>query len=330
MHMFIGRAAKHALLALSLLAVSLFALSALTTPPARAGTNAVISLTFDDSDLDQYTQAFPLLQQYGMHGTFYVISGYVGVNGGNMTLPEIQALYNAGNEIAGHTVLHPDLTQLSTDEATREICQSRNTLLGWGFPVTDFAYPYGASNSTVEGIVQQCGYNSARGDSSLQSPYGCQGCDQSENIPPADPYNTQAPTSVQDYWTLSDLESLVTQAESTGGWMPIIFHHICANDCDPYSVSPALFSSFLAWLQTQPVSVKTVNQVMGGSVQPAVSAPQVPPAPVGTNGVVNASLETDDPYNPGTPSAGRPLLAGRIVRVSRRRRLRIRGRWARR
>ncbi len=96
-----------------------------------------------------------------MHGTFYTITGYIGVNPAYMTLPDLQAVYNAGNEIAGHTVLHPYLTQVSTDEATREICQSRDTLLNWGFPVTNFAYPYSDYNSAVEGIVQQCGYNSA-------------------------------------------------------------------------------------------------------------------------------------------------------------------------
>ena len=82
----------------------------------------------------------------------------------------------------------------------------------------------------------------------------------------------------------------------------LVFHHICDNACDPYSVTPANFNALLTWLQTQNVSVETVSQVIGGSVQPAVSAPQVPPAPPGTNGVANASLETDDPYNPGTPS----------------------------
>jgi peptidoglycan/xylan/chitin deacetylase (PgdA/CDA1 family) len=132
------------------------------TSAAHAGTpKTIVSLTFDDSDEDQYTNALPALQAYGMHGTFYAISGYIGVNSGYMTVPQLQAIYNAGNEIGGHTVLHPNLTQVSTDEATREICDSRDTLLNWGFPVTDFAYPYSAYNSATEGIVKQCGYHLA-------------------------------------------------------------------------------------------------------------------------------------------------------------------------
>ena len=285
--------------------------------PAASAANAgdppktVVSLTFDDSLADQYTNALPILQQYGMHGTFYAITGYIGNNPGYMTLSQLQAIRDAGNEIAGHTVLHPYLTHLSSDEATREICGSRDTLLNWGFPVTDFAYPYSDTNASVASIVQHCGYNSARMSEDLKGPYSCQsGCPATDQIPPADPYSIDTPDSVRDNWTLSDLKNLVTGAESQGGWLPLVFHHICDNDCNPYSISPATFSAFLAWLQTQNVSVQTVQQVVGGSVAPAVSAPQVQPAPSGVNGVANPSLETPDQYYPGFPECWRASTSG--------------------
>lgn len=280
------------------------AVTAVAAPAAKAATHPLtVSLTFDDSDLDQYTNALPILQQYGMHGTFYVITGYIGVNPAYLTQPELQAIANAGNEIAGHTVLHPFLTQLNSDEAAREICQSRNTLLSWGYPVTDFAYPYSDYNQSVENIVQQCGYNSGRLDENLVSPKSCQDCDVTDTMPPPDPYAINTPDSIQTDWTLADMENLVSNAENTGGWLPIVFHHICENNCDAYATTPEIFSSFLSWLQGQgDVSVKTVGQVIGGTVQPAVSAPQVPPAGVGVNGVANPSVETADPNNPGFPS----------------------------
>ncbi len=272
---------------------------------ARAATaKTVVTLTFDDGYEDNYTNALPALEAHGMVGTFYTITGYNGVDSGFMTVPQLQALYAAGNEIADHTVLHPFLTQVSTAEATRETCDSRDTLLNWGFPVTDFAYPYTAYNSTLEGIAAACGYDFARQDGDLKSPYACQsGCPVAETIPPKDPYAIRAPESIEDNWSLADMESLVTQVENGGGgWAVLVFHHICSqSSCNPYSVTPANFNAFLTWLQTQNVSVETMAQVMGGPVQPAVTAPQVAPAPPGTNGVVNASVETDDPYNPGTP-----------------------------
>jgi peptidoglycan/xylan/chitin deacetylase (PgdA/CDA1 family)/archaellum component FlaF (FlaF/FlaG flagellin family) len=298
-----GRMAFLPVLAAASAALVLLGIAGPGTPARAATTHTIVSLTFDDSDEDQYTNALPALESHGMHGTFYAITGYVGVNSGYLTVPQLQAMYNAGNEIGGHTVLHPNLTQVSNAEATREICDSRDTLLGWGFPVTDFAYPYSAYNSTTETILKQCGYNSGREDGDITSPYGCvSGCPLAETIPPADPYGIRAPQSIQDNWTLPQIEGLVTQAEDNGGgWSVLVFHHICDNACDAYSVTPENFNALLTWLQTQNVSVETVAQVIGGPVQPAVTAPTVPPAPPGSNGVTNPSLETADPNNPGTP-----------------------------
>jgi peptidoglycan/xylan/chitin deacetylase (PgdA/CDA1 family) len=295
------RPARLAVVVISAVALALAAAGAIAQP-ARADTPALtLSLTFDDSLQDQYTNALPILQQYGMKGTFYVITGYIGVNSAYMTQPELQTIYGDGDEIAGHTVLHPYLTQVNADEAKREICQSRDTLLTWGFPVTNFAYPYSDYNAAVEGLVQQCGYNSGRLDYNLASPSGCDGCDVTDTFPLPDTYAINTPTSVRSTWTLADLENMVTNGESAGGWMPIVFHHICENNCDFYATTPEIFSAFLSWLQTQNVSVKTVAQMIGGSVQSAVTAATAPPAGPGVNGVANASLETADPNNAGFP-----------------------------
>jgi peptidoglycan/xylan/chitin deacetylase (PgdA/CDA1 family) len=301
-----------AVFALALAAFTLLAISGPATPAARTATpSTIVSLTFDDGNADQYTTALPILARYGMHGTFYVITGYIGVFSAYMTRSQLRDLYSAGNEIASHTVLHPFLTQVSTDEATREICDSRNSLLDWGFPATDFAYPHSAYNRALEKIVRHCGYNSARTDNKIKSPYTCATCPSAETIPPPDPYAIRAPHSIMDTWSLSDIEGEVTQAENSGGgWIVLTFHHVCASGCGPYSVTPATFSDFLAWLQTQDVSVKTINQVIGGPVRPAVTAPQVPPVPVGINAAANPSLETADPYQTGQPDCWTPDSTG--------------------
>ena len=309
------RTPRPASLAAAMCALAAMVLLGMTGPATSAARAAApsttVSLTFDDGNADQYTTALPILEQYGMHGTFYVITGDIGTSSGYMTLPQLREIYNAGNEIASHTVLHPFLTQVSTDEAAREVGDSRNTLLNWGFAATDFAYPHSAYNTALEGMVRNYGYNSARADNKIKSPYMCATCPLAEKIPPPDPYAIRTPTSILDTWSLSDIESEVTQAENSGGgWIVLTFHHVCTSGCGSYSVTPATFSSFLAWLQTQNVSVKTVSQVIGGPVNPAVSAPQVPPAPAGTNAVVNPSLETTDPYQAGQPDCWTPSTSG--------------------
>ena len=164
--------------------------AAIITIPAKAKTT--VTLTFDDSNVDQLNAVTPM-NKVGIKGTFYTVSGFV--NQPNyLTLDNLRTIAAAGNEIAGHTVTHPDLTTIPADEATRQICNDRVNLTNWGFTVTDFAYPFAAVNPAVETLVKNCGYNSARGLGDIQSRFGCAGCDYSETLPPADPYSTQLST----------------------------------------------------------------------------------------------------------------------------------------
>jgi peptidoglycan/xylan/chitin deacetylase (PgdA/CDA1 family) len=260
--------------------------------PAQAAAPTVVSLTFDDGNADQLNAA-QIMNNYGLDGTFYIPSGFIN-NPSYLTLANLQGLAASGHEIAGHTVTHPDLVTLPSDEATRQVCNDRVNLTNWGFAVTSFAYPFASSNATTEGIVKNCGYNSARGLGDIQTRFSCAGCPLAETIPPGNAYNTAAPDEVDNTWTLADLQRSVTQAESVGGWIQLTFHHIAASSADPLNVTPTLFQQFAAWLKARPstTTVKTVNQVIGGTVKPAVSGPAVPPQPSSGNLVKNPSLET--------------------------------------
>ncbi len=161
--------------------------------PVHAATNTVVSLTFDDGSASQYS-TLSMLPARGMNGTYYINSGLVGSSGYYMTWSQLHDLYNAGNEIGGHTVDHKNLTQLSTADATAEVCNDRTNLINNGFsPVTSFAYPYAASNTSVEQIVQGCGYSSGRTVGNINSITVCTDCPYAETIPPRDPYYLRTP-----------------------------------------------------------------------------------------------------------------------------------------
>jgi peptidoglycan/xylan/chitin deacetylase (PgdA/CDA1 family) len=257
----------------------------------------VVSLTFDDANADQLTAA-AALQNSGLHGTFYAISGSIGAPN-YLTVADLQTLCGAGNEIGGHTVNHPDLTAVSADEAQRQVCEARSQLTAWGFPQTSFAYPYGVVDASVEAIVKNCGYTSGRSLGGVQTQLGGPAGLYAETMPPPDPFALRAPAKVDSTWTLTDLENTVTNAETHGGgWDILTFHHVCepgSTNCDPtVSITPELFTQFTTWLaahlQSVPsTSVETVGQVIGGPVQPLVTAP-MPPVVAGA--LTNASLET--------------------------------------
>ena len=105
-----------------------------------------------------------LLARYGMHATYYIPSGLVCFPSKTMncatsqylTLPDARKIAAAGHEIGGLTVSHVSLdTSMPTAEAQREICADRVNLLRWGFPVTDFAYPFTVAQPRIESLVSR-------------------------------------------------------------------------------------------------------------------------------------------------------------------------------
>jgi len=268
---------------------------------ALPGARTVVSLTFDDANANQMTGA-SILDRYGLDGTFYVPSGFVG-SAGYLTLANLTTLKAAGHEIGGHTLSHADLTAVPAAEVKRQVCNDRAWLAGNGFSVRSFAYPFASLNAAAKTIVKDCGYNSARGLGDLRSPSSCTGCPSAETLPPLDAYETRAPDQVETSWTLKNLQDIVTRAETRGGWTQITFHNVCASGCD-ISVTPTVLDQFASWLKARTLVrntvVQTVGDAVGGTVKPVVTAPVPGPIGPGVNGVVNPGFETLDAD--GTPS----------------------------
>ncbi len=197
-------------------------------PPPPPGEQVVVSVTFDDTYANQVLAA-DVLARYGMKGTFYVNSPRLGSGSSTyMSKAQVDHLVAAGHEIGGHTLSHVDLAKASSSEATRQVCDDRAALLGMGYRVTSFAYPFGSTSAAAKQIVAGCGYNSARGVGDLRSPgYGCDSCATADTIPPADKLQIKTNQSVQSDTTLAMLENYVTQAESDrGGWVPLLIHQV--------------------------------------------------------------------------------------------------------
>ena len=248
------------------------ALLAAAAPALAART--IVTLGFDDSTENQMT-AVQLLNQRGLKGTFYVISGLIGTsNGFYMSRADLDAIAAAGHEIAGHTLTHPDLTTVSLTQVQQEICDGRTQLQSWGFNPISFAYPFGSYNASVESVAKSC-YANARTVGGVN----CPGCPNSETTPPQDAWAIRSPDSLQSDTSLAAIEKLVTDAENSGGgWVPLVIHQIC-DGCNTYSMSAATLSSFLDWLTPRSglgTVVQTNAQVMGGTPPPP---PPPNPAP---------------------------------------------------
>jgi len=121
-----------------------------------------IVISFDDGWEDDYAIAFPMLKKNNFIGTFFPYTQPLGYSQITLTWEQIKEMSAAGMDFQGHTITHPHLTQLTPDNAVREIGDAKKTLESrLNKPIVTFAYPFGEYNSVVLELVKRAGFESA-------------------------------------------------------------------------------------------------------------------------------------------------------------------------
>ncbi len=122
-----------------------------------------VVITFDDGNIDNYSNALPILKKYGFVATFFVVETYV--NGEEMiSTDQVKELIQNGWEIGSHSKTHPHLPNISEELLPDEIRMSKlNLEEKLGVPVNSFAYPFGEINDNIIRLTSSYGYKSAVG-----------------------------------------------------------------------------------------------------------------------------------------------------------------------
>jgi len=118
-----------------------------------------VSLTFDDGREEQYSKFYPILNEYNLNATFYIVTQRINWRG-VMSWDELKIIHKDGNEIGSHTHTHPHLTTLSDSELDFELKKSKDLLRP--FNCCTLAYPYGEYDGRVVGRARKY-YTAARG-----------------------------------------------------------------------------------------------------------------------------------------------------------------------
>ncbi|MDY7076301.1 MAG: polysaccharide deacetylase family protein [Chloroflexota bacterium] len=138
--------------------------------------NSVV-ITLDDGFEDNYTYAYPILKKYSVPATVFVIVERLDhattpqkeseeeKSGPYLSWDQVVEMSRNGISFGSHTLTHPWLTEVTLEEAQREIVESKARLeQRIGKPVRLFAYPGGRVcdfNEDIKAIVAASGYSGA-------------------------------------------------------------------------------------------------------------------------------------------------------------------------
>ena len=126
-----------------------------------------VVITFDDGYRDNFTQAFPILKKYNFPFIIFVTTSLVGKsdkrNFEMLTDSDLKEMHASGLvDIEPHTMTHPKLSKLSSDEARKEILGSKVYLEKLLSKKCEyFAYPFGNYDATTVDVVRELGFKYA-------------------------------------------------------------------------------------------------------------------------------------------------------------------------
>jgi peptidoglycan/xylan/chitin deacetylase (PgdA/CDA1 family) len=116
-----------------------------------------VLLTFDDGYIDAYTQAFPILKEYGFVGTFFVVTDWIDQHRrGYLTWDQVKEMADAGMSIHSHSRDHLDVRDRDDAWFAYQIAATYDTLdAHLGKQLRVFCYPSGRlDDETVERLAR--------------------------------------------------------------------------------------------------------------------------------------------------------------------------------
>jgi peptidoglycan/xylan/chitin deacetylase (PgdA/CDA1 family) len=119
-----------------------------------------VMLTFDDTRVDQFTEALPALNKYGFKGVFFIMTVSLG-KPGYMSKDQVKQLSDEGHLIGSHTYDHQNVKKYVEKDWEEQIVKPSKQLQAiTGKPIEYFAYPFGLWNKEAIPHLKEHGFKS--------------------------------------------------------------------------------------------------------------------------------------------------------------------------
>ncbi|MBC7851544.1 MAG: polysaccharide deacetylase family protein [Chitinophagaceae bacterium] len=120
-----------------------------------------VMITFDDTDLEQYTVAAPMLKKLGFNAVYFVMTVSLG-RPNYMSRDQVKELADDGNLIASHTWDHHNVKKYAGNDWITQIEKpSKQIEAITGKRVEYFAYPFGLWNKEAIPELKKRGFKAA-------------------------------------------------------------------------------------------------------------------------------------------------------------------------
>ena len=131
----------------------------------EGGRKEGICFTFDDAYVSAVQNAPLILEEFGLHGAFYVVPSLVGKTSswdGDIARPlagwgELLSIVGRGHELGNHTMSHPHLDLLDLVEQKQQLVDASKQLSEHGIEAKSVAFPYGGFNSDTLAAMEAAG-----------------------------------------------------------------------------------------------------------------------------------------------------------------------------
>lgn len=176
----------------------------------------MISFTFDDGHVSNYTRAFPHFKANGFRATEFINGATIGVDSTRLTSQQIKEMSHAGWEMACHSYAHIDSTAVTNLELIDDLIQNKTVIEEIiNKPVLTHGIPFGKYNESTLHMLSGI-YEGARKTQKRYMSYG-----EVNNI-------HQCPGWFFDTLTLGEMKSAVDGllAESEPKWLIVAMHGI--------------------------------------------------------------------------------------------------------
>jgi peptidoglycan/xylan/chitin deacetylase (PgdA/CDA1 family) len=219
----------------------------------QGNTSGAVTLSFDDGYLATYISVIPILDEYGINGTFNLITGLVGGKYGVIELASWEMWVEAANtdhEIASHTYSHSHVDEISGETLEEELRISKEDIKkNIGIPTISFVYPGGAYSAPSKRIVERYFLSARTSDGGYN------------NAAPEDLHLLKSKTVATN--AADEMNGWADETEENGLWLIENLHLVSSENPSnyPFYISTTDFMDHIAYLNSKNMWIASQGEV---------------------------------------------------------------------